>query len=416
MRSRSLLAVVLALGSAPALPAQSVSFDEAVDRALRHNPGVREAAQAIRRAEALLQQARAAVLPTLYAGAGTVVLDEARGFDGMVTQPRTQTALNATVSVPLLAAADWAQKNRAADEVRIASLSAGETRRQVALTAAQAYLAVIAARRQEEITQENLDTARALEEYARARLDAGKGSRLNHVRSTQERASAEALREAAALAVRRAEEALGVALFVDGPVQAAGEPDLRPEPPPASDDWLAERPDVRLVTAQEQAAERFARASWTLWVPTLDASFTPQYVTPAGLFEPARTWRAVFQLRLPVYDGFLFGARRLRLAERESARIRLESAKLQARSELRVAQESVARTEQVAASTRLAAQSAAEALRITEIAYRAGATSNIEVVQAQQAARNAAIGQAVAEDRLRQARLDVLVALGRFPR
>jgi hypothetical protein len=37
-------------------------------------------------------------------------------------------------------------------------------------------------------------------------------------------------------------------------------------------------------------------------------------------------------------------------------------------------------------------------------------------VQAQQAARNAAIGQAVAEDRLRQARLDVLVALGRFPR
>jgi outer membrane protein TolC len=70
----------------------------------------------------------------------------------------------------------------------------------------------------------------------------------------------------------------------------------------------------------------------------------------------------------------------------------------------------------VAASTRLAAQSAAEALRITEIAYRAGATSNIEVVQAQQAARNAAIGQAVAEDRLRQARLDVLVALGRFPR
>ena len=61
----------------------------------------------------------------------------------------------------------------------------------MALTAAQAYLAVIAAERQREIALRNLDTARALDEYARARLEAGKGSRLNHVRSTQELAAAE---------------------------------------------------------------------------------------------------------------------------------------------------------------------------------------------------------------------------------
>ena len=67
------------------------------------------------------------------------------------------------------------------------------------------------------------------------------------------------------------------------------------------------------------------------------------------------------------------------------------------------------------ATSRLAAESAAEALRITEIAYRAGATSNIEVVQAQQSARSAEIEFAVAEDRLRQARLDLLFALGQFP-
>ena len=62
-----------------------------------------------------------------------------------------------------------------------------------------------------------------------------------------------------------------------------------------------------------------------------------------------------------------------------------------------------------------AAASAAEALRITEIAYRAGATTNIEVVQAQQTARNAEIVLAQSEDGLRQARLDLLVALGQFP-
>jgi outer membrane protein TolC len=414
----ALAAALAGAGSAAgqAAPApQRLGFAEAVARAIEHNPGVREAAQAIVRAEALLTQARSALLPTLYAGAGTVVLDAARGFDGQVTQPRTQTSLDATLAVPVLSAAGWAEKNRAADEVKIAGLSSAETRREVAVAAAQAYIAVIAARRQREIAERNLETARALEEYARARLDAGKGSRLNHVRSVQERASAETLLGAADLAVRRAEEALGVVLFLDGPAEADGDPDLAAAVPPSSDAWIDERPDVRLATAQQQAADRLARASWTLRVPTLGAAFTPQYVTPAGLFEPARTWRVVFQAQLPLFDRSLAATKRLRAADRDSALIRLEALRLQARSELRVASEAVSHNEQMVTSARVAAENADEALRITQIAYRAGATSNIEVVQAQQGARNAEIGLAVAEDRLRLARLDLLVALGQFP-
>jgi hypothetical protein len=115
--------------------------------------------------------------PLLYGNVGTTIRDAARGFDGNITQPRIQSAFNATLSYPVLAAAQWAAKTQAADQVGIARISAQETRRQVALTAAQSYLAVIAARRQREIALRNLDTARALEEYARARLEAGKGSR-----------------------------------------------------------------------------------------------------------------------------------------------------------------------------------------------------------------------------------------------
>jgi outer membrane protein TolC len=67
------------------------------------------------------------------------------------------------------------------------------------------------------------------------------------------------------------------------------------------------------------------------------------------------------------------------------------------------------------AAGRESAANALEALRITEIAYKAGATTNIEVVQAQQTARNSELAAALAEDRLRQARVDLLVALGQFP-
>ncbi len=77
------------------------------------------------------------------------MLDDARGFDGNITQPRTQTAFSATASYSVLDAAGWAAKNQAADRWASAQASAEETRRQVAISAAQAYLAVIAAERQQ---------------------------------------------------------------------------------------------------------------------------------------------------------------------------------------------------------------------------------------------------------------------------
>jgi outer membrane protein TolC len=49
------------------------------------------------------------------------------------------------------------------------------------------------------------------------------------------------------------------------------------------------------------------------------------------------------------------------------------------------------------------------------VAFRAGATTNIELVDAQRRARDADSAVALAEDRARQARLALLVALGRFP-
>lgn len=395
---------------------ESVGFDEAVQRATQRDPTVREAAQAILRSQALLDQAKTVFRPLLHGNVGTTTLDDARGFDGMITQPRTQTVFNATLSYPFLAASRWAARNQAADQVEVARISADDTRRQVAVVAAHAYLAVIAAERQRDIAVRNRDTAKALVDYALARLQAGQGSRLNHVRSVQELATTEGLVYSAELAVRQAQEALGVAIFADGPIDASGDPQMRLAAPPSSDDtWLAQRPDVRLFTAQLAGADRVARDSWKSWIPAGTASFTPQYVTPSGLFEPSKTWRALFQLQIPIFDGTLGATKRARLADREAARSRLDAVTLQARSERRSAEEAVTRSEQIVATSRQAAESATEALRITEIAYRAGATTNIEVVQAQQTARNAEIAAAQAEDRLRQARLDLLVALGQFP-
>jgi outer membrane protein TolC len=413
------LAVAAPLCAQPEPPqpvVERVTFEEAVRRALERNPTVGQAEQAILRSQALLDQARSVFRPSVDGSYATTMLDAARGFDGNITQPRTQSRFAAVGTYPVLAASRWASARLARDQVGIARLSAQEVRRQVGLLAADAYLGVVSAERQREIAIRNRESARALEEYAKARLDAGQGSRLNHVRSAQELSATEGLVQVAELAVRQSQEALGIAIFAPGPVDASGDPAI-PDPSPAADDrvWMAQRPDVRLFTAQVEAADRVVRDTWKSWLPTASVGFSPQYVTPKGFFEPAGTWRAFVQLEVPIYDGSLGATRRLRMAELEAARLRLSAIETQARSEVRFAEEAVERNESIVATARESAENAREALRITEIAYKAGATTNVEVVQAQQTARNAELLEALAEDRLRQARLDLLVALGEFP-
>ena len=401
----------------PPVAIEQMAFDEAIRRALERNPTVVESAQAILRAEALLQQARTVYQPTIDAFVTTTVLDGERGFDQFVTQPRTQSLLGASVSYPVLAAARWAESAQAQDQIRVARLSVDETRRQVALATAGAYLAVIAQQQQVEVNIRARANAIEQLDYARARLQGGLGSRLNELRAAQELSTDEVLLESARLALRRAQEALGVLVAIDGPVDAAAEPALEVVTRPGDDSWMGARPDVQLFTAQIDAADRVVRDSWRDWVPTATASFEPQLLAPAGLFAPSRSWRGFLQFSVPVFDG---GTRRILKREREialeTARIQLTDVELRARSELRAAEAAIESNARALQHARLAAQQAVEVLKITDVAFRAVATSNIELIDAQRRARNAETAVAEAEDRVRQARLDLLVALGRFPR
>jgi outer membrane protein TolC len=144
-------------------------------------------------------------------------------------------------------------------------------------------------------------------------------------------------------------------------------------------------------------------------------SFDPQYVTPAGLFQPSRTWRLVFSVSQPVFDGGLGAARAIRSVALDQATFARTAVEIQARSEIRVAQAAVASHVRSLASAQLAAERANEVLRITTSAFELGATTNIEVIDAQRSAQDAETVARLAEDAVRRARLELLVAIGQFP-
>ena len=429
------VAFTVCLGAHPgAQTIEQVTFEEAVRRAVTNHPTLQQAAAGILRAEAVLQQVRSRSLPSVDATFSTNVIDPVTRFSGTSINPRTQTVTSASLSVPLLSPVRWAERHQAEDGVLVSRCEQDEARRAVATAAGEAYLAIITQRRLLDLSVRARDNARSHYEFANQRYEGGVGSRLNALRAQQELSSNEARVEEARLAIRRAQEALGVLVATDGPVDAAGEPVFTVPPagtegslrslsasgvtaPMEEGNEVSQRADVLLLAQRQLAAERVADDSWKAFLPSVSALFSPTLLAPAGLFANARSWHASILFSVPLLDS---GQRRGQARERQAlvdvARAERLNLERQAAAEIRTAREAVAATQRARDHARAAAAQADEVVRITDVAFREGATTNIEVIDAQRGARDAETAAAIAEDAVRRAQLELLVATGQFPR
>ena len=399
-------------------PTVRVTFADAVRLAQERNPTVAAAAAAVLRADGLVRQARAATLVQLAANITTTTLNQSIEFSGFTVTPRNSVTASLTAAMPIVAAAAWARRAQAQDARGVAELSVAETRRQVAFASADAYLTILVQRRIVESTLRARDVAKAHFDLASELERRGTGSRLNALRAQQQWSTNEGLLETSRLALYRAQEALGVLIAADGPADAIDEPDF--SVPPGSEDPAPGaqpyRADLRLFAAGQQAAERVLRDSSRDWWPTVDATFQPSTIYPAQLFVPQTTGRLLTQTTIPLFDSSGRAALRVEWqADVEQARARFAVAAIEASSEVRAARQAVASGERTMAAARGAAEEARQVETITNVSFRAGAATNIEVIDAQRSARDADAAAATAEDQLRRARLELLNALGRFP-
>jgi outer membrane protein TolC len=201
----------------------------------------------------------------------------------------------------------------------------------------------------------------------------------------------------------------------NGPVDAGGVPALERPAAASEADWMAARPDLRARSADIRVSEQVVRDAWKDWLPSASVSFEPQFVTPTSLFQPSRSYRLMFGVSQRVFERGPHAETALKRIALDRSRLARTSLEIQARSEVRVAEEAVRSRERAHVSARQAAEQASEVLRISTAAFEVGATTNIEVIDAQRSARDAETAAAQAEDAVRRARLDLLVALGRFP-
>jgi outer membrane protein len=416
------LALVVGAGSAAAqtpVATEGVTFDEAIARAIARNPSTATAVAGILRADALLTEARSASRLQVDGNVTATRLNRGVDFEGATVTPPNQVTGSLDVRMPVYAPARWARLAQAGDGRRVAEANAEDVRQQTAFAAADAYLTIIARKRVVEANERARDVAKAHYDLARELQERGTGSRLNELRAQQELSVDEGLVESARLALYRAQEALGILLVADGPVDAVDEPALAipaeaiASTPNPQDLW---RPDLRLFAAERQAAERVLRDSSKDALPFVEAVFQPSSTYPSQFFLPQHSWRFLLAMSLPIFDS---GLRRGQRLERQAAfditRATFANALTTASSEVRAAREAVASAERGLVSARAGADQAQQVVNIVNVSFRAGAATNIEVIDAERRARDADTAVAVAEDTSRRARLELLTALGRFP-
>jgi outer membrane protein TolC len=398
-------------------PLVKVTWQQALDRALARNPSAVVATQEIARASALVREARAAWLPTLIGNGSYTRIDSAREFGGVVTTPIGQWNGNIQLNVPLVSPIAWANDAHAQDARDIAKVNAADVRRQLATMVGRAYLTVLLQHRQLEVVIRARENSQAHYDYAHTRLKLGLGNGVDDARAEQELRTDEAQLKNAQTALVRAQSALAIVLSEENLVDAADEVALASAPTSdaAVADARAQRADVRALQARRVATAHLRRDDWAYYAPTLLAQAQAFKETETPL-QPGSGWQAALVLSIPFFDGgYRYGVQRERLASDEEARAQLEGLLRQVSVEVRTTFEVVRNSDDGLQSARAAAVAATTAAALADKSYRGGASTNIEVIDAERQARDAASQVALAEDAARQARLDLLLATGAFP-
>ena len=404
---RTMVAVFLFASTAYAQttppPMESVTLDQAVERAIKNNPTVAQAAQGILRAEGLLQQARAATMPYVTANFSGLLNSTERRFDDVVTSPRMQGTFSASAAMPVLAASGWAATKPGArpggDRQSLHRRCAHRTSRW---------------RRRRPISRSSRETA-GRRQPARAR-DVARASRLRTAPSRGGRrhpAQRAARRPGSLQRTKRGSRVTQLGVRIARRKRSA-----------------CSLPRTARSTRQRNRVSTCRRSPTRPggWLCAPISGCSPhRNARPIGYGVTARktgsprpsprsirrrSCRRAFSARpaaggLPSISRSRFstaasGARSRTLREADFNVVAAgadQVCRFRSRSEVRLAQETVRSTQRALKNLRIAAQQAAGSAEDHEVRVQAGATTNLEVIDAQRQARDADSAAAVAATR-----------------
>jgi outer membrane protein len=408
------VAAQTAPGRAPLQPADSVSMDDAVERALRVSPQVVQAETGLQSAGLGTRQAYANFLPTLSISSGASLSSSER-FD-----PSTNLRVSGqsdSYSAGLSSSMDLFSGGRNVAAVRSAqaSVDAAEaglvTRRfAVAVAAKRGFFSVLRAEDVIRVTEERIRQAEESLDAAERRLVAGRATRSDVLRAELQLRNARQASLEAETQHRTAMYALGQLVGSSGPVAAVRPASLEPAPLALSADRMreivvAEAPAIQAARANLGVASAGLSQARAQYLPTLGLRAGYNWSnTELGVADGRTSWSTSVGLSYPVFNGLQ------REVSVDRANAQLVVANAQAADAERAA---LADLERLLAALELAEERLAllqgsvelamEDYRVQQARYEHGTTTILELVSSQ-------IALTQAENDLVNARYDYQIA------
>lgn len=403
------------------------SWQQALQLIRKRSTSIATARARIAEANARSRQALSNALPVVSANGsvnrallfatGSTVLGQG-GLTNNVRLPYPPTVWNAGVSLrqPIFDLRSWYDVKTADAAIDAAETSAEDVERLALGALADTIVSVITAERLAEVSRVSLRSNLSLLDLTQRRTRLGAASAVDVLRAEQEVASSRSDVVEADESVRRAREALGMAL---------GYPEAWGVTPNINVDALAadaqsvcsplsdpeQRSDVRAAKLNVEVSERAAESVSYGAAPTLDVVSDFSYTTDPRSARPSQ-WSIGAVLTVPIYDGGRLGAERdINVANASVARQQLTDVVRVARLEAVQAQRAVVVAESNFAVSRQARDIAGESARLSRIAFVHGTGTSFDLVESAQRQRLSEIDVTIKEFEVVRARIAALLAL-----
>ena len=422
------LGLALVLAIAPALPAQNIpqtsgqnpalgsvpdgkatpevlalTLSGAMDRALKQNLGVLYGSDAVLAAQGQRVQERSQLLPNLSARmseAAEQVNLAAQGFEKiagrfpgfpLMVGPFGYFDLRAYLSQTLLDLTALHTDRAARSSISAEQFSYQNARETVALVVGAMYLDALTAAARVDAAQSEVQTAQALQQQAANLRQAGVSAGIDVLRAEVELQTRQQELIAArnALAKQYLVVARVIGLPLDQQFRLADDVPYQAAPAPAVSDSvgraLASRPDFQSAQQQVNSAEEQRRAATAERLPSLAASADYGVNGPRPT-ETHGSYTAGASLRIPIFAGNkAHGDALVAQSQLDRNRQRLEDLRAQIEQDVRTASLDLQAASEQVAVARSSVDLAQQTLAQSRDRFGAGATNNIEVVQAQDA-------------------------------
>jgi outer membrane protein TolC len=288
------------------------------------------------------------------------------------------------VTQPFLTPQGLFQPGIANSAAEAADRNSDQTREQIVLSVAQAYLGLQALEGQIEAAREAEKVALSRERDARARIAAGTDVEIALLRAQSETASARS--QIARLQGQKDSTLPLLEALVGEPIepQSVRIEDFGPVGQESAQPW-ENTYSVKSAIASAISAQKSVHLDLFLWLPSVSGSFRGNYSSNGGFAEKNWTHDWLVNLSLPIYDQ---GVRYAQLAQDRArlsqAQALLASIRAQARSNWIGARASFVAQEAVLQQSVAAEQLAIRTQVQVEASYRAGVSTSLDMSVADQ--------------------------------